>query len=120
MPDTIAASSKSERKTRSGKETEPEKLKGKVRSIFGNCDLCANSQQKRKVAVVVHQNEEDDAFQDDNETAETPMKKRRGEVDEKQDQGKGLETSKPSALFKPREGRKWTVSMAVPGSIIAK
>jgi len=34
--------------------------------------------------------------------------------------GPGLDTTKPSAVFKPREGRKWTLSIAVPGSFIAK
>jgi hypothetical protein len=64
-------------------------------------------------------------FQDESETLEmtasSPVKKRRGDPEGKREVGKKeLETSKPSALFKPREGRKWTVSMAVPGSIIAK
>lgn len=32
-----------------------------------------------------------------------------------------VDTSKPTALFKPSlKGRDWTVSVAVPGSIIAK
>ncbi|PVI06482.1 deoxyribose-phosphate aldolase 2 [Periconia macrospinosa] len=37
----------------------------------------------------------------------------------KPSQSAPLETSKPSALFKPRKGRDWTLSMAVAGSIIA-
>jgi hypothetical protein len=93
--------------------------------------------QKRKLAVVIHQDdgsEKDDGavfdFPEDVEEfsqvpaspEQPPAKKRRGE-DVSRDsgaKGKELETSKPSALFTPRTGRKWTVSMAIPGSIIAK
>ena len=31
-----------------------------------------------------------------------------------------IDTSKPTAVFKPTKGRNWTVSVALPGSIIAK
>ena len=31
-----------------------------------------------------------------------------------------IDTSKPTAIFKPTTGRNWTVSVALPGSIIAK
>jgi len=31
-----------------------------------------------------------------------------------------LDTTKPTAVFKPTKGRDWTVSVALPGSIIAK
>ncbi|OCK77046.1 DUF171-domain-containing protein [Lepidopterella palustris CBS 459.81] len=31
----------------------------------------------------------------------------------------GLDTSKPTAVFQPKEGRDWTLSIALPGSIIA-
>lgn len=31
-----------------------------------------------------------------------------------------LDTSKPSAVFKPKKGRDWTLSIALPGSFIAK
>lgn len=31
-----------------------------------------------------------------------------------------VDTSKPTAVFKPTKGREWTVSVALPGSIIAK
>jgi hypothetical protein len=31
-----------------------------------------------------------------------------------------LDTSKPSAVFKPKNGRDWTLSIALPGSFIAK
>ena len=50
-------------------------------------------------------------------------KKRRagdGVGGERQGHEDDLDTSKPSALFRPRKGRDWTLSMAVPGSIIAK
>lgn len=33
--------------------------------------------------------------------------------------GDYVDTSKPTAFFQPTEGRSWTVSIAVPGSIIA-
>ncbi len=50
-----------------------------------------------------------------------PAKKRRTSAVMSPDgQGSELETSKPSASFKPRKGREWTVSLAVPGSILAK
>jgi len=32
----------------------------------------------------------------------------------------GLDTSKPTAVFQPTRGRDWTVSVALPGSVIAK
>jgi hypothetical protein len=32
----------------------------------------------------------------------------------------GLDTSKPSAIFKPGKPRDWTLSIALPGSFIAK
>ncbi|KAI9745289.1 MAG: hypothetical protein M1818_001569 [Claussenomyces sp. TS43310] len=35
------------------------------------------------------------------------------------DGGAAVDTSKPTAIFKPTRGRKWTVSVALPGSIIA-
>lgn len=39
----------------------------------------------------------------------------------KRTKGEGeLDTSKPSAVFQPKKGRDWTVSMALPGSFIAK
>jgi len=31
-----------------------------------------------------------------------------------------VNTTKPTAVFKPTKGREWTVSVALPGSIIAK
>lgn len=31
-----------------------------------------------------------------------------------------VDTSKPTAVFQPKKGRDWTVSVALPGSIIAK
>lgn len=31
-----------------------------------------------------------------------------------------VDTSKPTAVFKPTTGRDWTVSVALPGSIISK
>jgi hypothetical protein len=31
-----------------------------------------------------------------------------------------IDTSKPTAVFKPTKGRNWTVSVALPGSIIHK
>jgi hypothetical protein len=31
-----------------------------------------------------------------------------------------VDTSKPTAVFQPTKGRDWTVSVALPGSIIAK
>jgi len=31
-----------------------------------------------------------------------------------------VDTSKPTAVFKPTTGRQWTVSVALPGSIISK
>lgn len=34
--------------------------------------------------------------------------------------GAAIGTSKPSAVFQPTEGRDWTVSVALPGSIISK
>jgi len=100
-------------------------------------DKGANSQQKRKISDVGLQNgtagkKDDSVFDIQNDDdfshaavspGQPPSKKRRGDVEEKREvgkKGKELETSKPSALFTPREGRKWTVSMAVPGSIIAK
>lgn len=56
--------------------------------------------QKRKAsAVVIHQNGKDDS----------PSKKMRGDEED-------LDTSRPTALFKPRAGRDWTVSIALPGS----
>lgn len=33
---------------------------------------------------------------------------------------RSVDTSKPSAVFKPIQGRAWTVSVALPGSVIAK
>ncbi|KAF2679467.1 DUF171-domain-containing protein [Lentithecium fluviatile CBS 122367] len=123
MGDAIIVRKATAEKARSKKQPEPKKAK---------------KSKKRKLSVVVHQNEargEEDisAFDvsDDEEPAQSPVsrgqppaKKRRmwNDVVEEPEvgkKGKELETSKPSALFKPREGRKWTLSMAVPGSIIA-
>ena len=35
-------------------------------------------------------------------------------------QKESLDTTKPSAVFKPKKGRDWTLSLALPGSFIAK
>ncbi|KAH7405642.1 putative RNA methyltransferase [Phaeosphaeria sp. MPI-PUGE-AT-0046c] len=54
--------------------------------------------KKRKAsAVIIHQNGDD-----------SPVKKMRNEED--------LDTSRPTALFKPTTARDWTVSIALPGS----
>lgn len=63
-----------------------------------------------------------------------PFKKlkkgRSGDAKEQGAKGKGkgdqngaaeeLQTSKPAAVFVPKRGRNWTVSIALPGSFIAK
>ncbi|KAG7007697.1 hypothetical protein G7Y79_00008g023350 [Physcia stellaris] len=46
-------------------------------------------------------------------------KKRKREAQEPTHVKNELDTSKPTAVFKPTEGRAYTVSIAVPGSIIA-
>jgi predicted SPOUT superfamily RNA methylase MTH1 len=62
----------------------------------------ANIKQKRKAsAVIIHQNSHD--------SASSPMKKMKNEEAD-------LDTSRPTALFKPTRARDWTVSIALPGS----
>ncbi|KAI9857684.1 MAG: hypothetical protein M1813_008105 [Trichoglossum hirsutum] len=42
-----------------------------------------------------------------------------GRKRKREDGGSGQDTSKPTAVFKPKGGREWTLSVAVPGSIVA-
>ncbi|KAF1952649.1 DUF171-domain-containing protein [Byssothecium circinans] len=69
------------------------------------------------------------APEEEQENAVKAKKRRGDDDDDERDEanedgdavgdGNEMDTSKPSALFKPRMGRDWTLSMAVPGSIIA-
>lgn len=59
--------------------------------------------QKRKAsAIVIHQN------------GDSPMKKMRS--GQEQEQTEEVDTSRPTAVFKPTTARDWTVSIALPGS----
>jgi predicted SPOUT superfamily RNA methylase MTH1 len=57
--------------------------------------------------VIIHQNGRD-------ESNDSPAKKMKSDV--QPDDELDVDTSKPSALFKPTRGRDWTVSIALPGS----
>ncbi|KAF2820145.1 DUF171-domain-containing protein [Ophiobolus disseminans] len=64
--------------------------------------------KKRKASsVVLHQNDRDD-------TATSPAKKRKSDVQPTEEVD--IDTSRPTAIFKPTAGRDWTVSIALPGS----
>lgn len=60
--------------------------------------------KKRKASVI----RQDSA---DNNTSTSPAKRQRNE-----DQALDIDTSRPTAIFKPTKGRDWTVSIALPGS----
>ena len=49
-----------------------------------------------------------------------PEQKRKPNEDSNRDREATVDTSKPSAVFVPKEGRSHTLSIALPGSIIAK
>ena len=87
--------------------TDEKTAQGKVRSDSRGSDDETNVKKKRKAsAVVIHQTA--------GEGNSTPSKKRKGEA---QDQDNiDMDTSKPTAIFKPTKGREWTVSIALPGS----
>ena len=104
--------------------------------------------QKRKLSpAVIHRGDEDDdesmwdvEMQPEPEPRRGdpnhPFKRRRNEGTQNADAGERvvnrsrggdgdatngeLDTSKPSAVFKPTKGRGWTLSVALPGSFIAK
>ncbi|KAF2643078.1 DUF171-domain-containing protein [Massarina eburnea CBS 473.64] len=72
----------------------------------------------------VHQNEDDETVydlpqSDTRAVPERPAKKRRSDMPDAPSNGNALDTSKPTALFTPKKGREWTLSMAVPGSIVS-
>ncbi|KAF1947207.1 DUF171-domain-containing protein [Clathrospora elynae] len=78
----------------------------KPRSKKGEADEMTDKSKKRKAsAVVLHQNSGDNA---------SPAKKRKSDVQAQQDVD--IDTSKPTAIFKPTNGRDWTVTIALPGS----
>lgn len=72
--------------------------------------MAKTDNKKRKRAVVVHQGTE-------NGTDLTPQKRRRGQ-DPAGAANEELDTSKPTAVFQPKKGRPWTLSIALPGSFI--
>jgi hypothetical protein len=102
--------------------------------------------QKRKLsAVVIHQLSQEEANDDsvwdveaqiEAETVNSkpkpdhPFKRARkdGELDtakpnhtsKRAGREGSLDTTKPSAVFKPKRGRDWTLTLAVPGSFITK
>lgn len=59
---------------------------------------------KKRKAVVIHQNTTDN-------TSANPSKKQKNE-----EQAPDIDTSRPTAIFKPTKGRDWTVTIALPGS----
>ncbi|KAF1841309.1 DUF171-domain-containing protein [Cucurbitaria berberidis CBS 394.84] len=78
---------------------------GALRSRKGPADEKNDKSKKRKASsVVIHQNDPSDASQ---------SKKRKSDAD---DQVDDIDTSRPTAIFKPTRGRDWTVSIALPGS----
>ncbi|KAH7381587.1 putative RNA methyltransferase [Pyrenochaeta sp. MPI-SDFR-AT-0127] len=80
----------------------------KLRSKKGTADENTSHTKKRKAsAVVIHQNSGDN-------NNDSPAKKRKNDT---QEQGIiDIDTSRPTAVFKPTKGRDWTVSIALPGS----
>lgn len=48
------------------------------------------------------------------------MQKRKLNSDEQAAAAAAVDTSRPSAVFKPTKGRMHTLSLALPGSIVAK
>ncbi|KAF2199784.1 DUF171-domain-containing protein [Delitschia confertaspora ATCC 74209] len=66
--------------------------------------------KKRKRDVVVHQEET-------NNTDVASPKRGRSAMNQNEAQNE-LDTSKPSAVFQPKNGRPWTLSIALPGSFI--
>ncbi|CAO2657776.1 Nn.00g039020.m01.CDS01 [Neocucurbitaria sp. VM-36] len=80
----------------------------KLRSKKGPADEKMDKNKKRKAsAVVIHQNGSGDSNA-------SPSKKRKSDAQEHQDVD--IDTSRPTAIFKPTKGRDWTVSIALPGS----
>lgn len=78
------------------------------------------SKEKKRKAV-----DDDEDMSDDSMAGTRPTKPHQADAMEFNDPGaensKGdLNTSKPSAVFKPKKGRDWTLSIALPGSFIAK
>ncbi|KAL1611773.1 hypothetical protein SLS59_000492 [Nothophoma quercina] len=60
------------------------------------------SQKRKHASVVIHQTNQQDS----------PNKKSRTEPQDAED----IDTSRPTAVFKPTKARNWTVSIALPGS----
>lgn len=66
------------------------------------------STKRKASAVILHQDERGE------NSNPSPAKKRKSDADEQKDAD--IDTSKPTAIFKPLKGREWTVSIALPGS----
>ena len=82
----------------------------KVRSKTGASDEKAGHNKKRKAsAVIIHQNSQGEEIND------SPSKRRRN-GDQTVHEEEDLDTSRPTAVFKPKASRNWTVSIALPGS----
>ncbi|KAF2274901.1 DUF171-domain-containing protein [Westerdykella ornata] len=75
--------------------------------------------KKRKVSFIEQENDEDSTVYDaEVEKETTPASPAHAPKRARQSTG-DLDTSKPSAIFKPKRGRQWTLSIALPGSFIA-
>jgi hypothetical protein len=87
--------------------------------IFDLHVLLIASKQKRKLSSVEDEQRTPDDYENEAErqlraeaAAHLPKRNRPNDSE--------LDTSKPSAVFKPTQPRDWTLSIAVPGSFIAK
>ncbi|KAF1913455.1 putative RNA methyltransferase-domain-containing protein [Ampelomyces quisqualis] len=77
-------------------------VNAKARSNKGDGQESDGAGKKRKAsAVIIHQN---------SDNSSSPAKKMRADADD------DLDTSRPTAIFRPTQGRQWTVSIALPGS----
>jgi hypothetical protein len=131
MPSSITVNTKTNPKARLREESGLEKAKkDKARALEITVEPSINTIKKRKHSGVQGRTSAGDEenpsvfdFPDSSSLEQRPAKRRRSDIDEKQEacrKGNELETSKPSAIFRPKKPRNWTVSLAIPGSIIAK
>jgi len=97
----------------SWRKANPQIQDGKGRNLYKGKICCRvlnylatnSSMQKRKRLSEAKQNLQNPPKLIPNSTSKVPVAE---------------DTSRPTAVFKPTKGRDWTVSVALPGSIIAK